>query len=206
MYSDIYCNIYVYINICIYTNVIYYLQKVRCDCNSLPVLLKGGMWYIRINSPRLKSSCSNPITVKVKDGFPTRDYHVLKPETCPGRIPPNLEKHASGLWIVLIGPRHMFWYWLNPHVLVWVYPYFHRLSLCWGNPSQPTLPVCGAHCRTDPLHSTRDSRDDSAYAIWCRWVMRAKFGSILLWYVDESSQYEPIIIPIWPNNHPNMTQ
>jgi hypothetical protein len=137
---------------------------VRCDCNSLPVLLKEGMWYIRINSPRLKSSCSNlAITVKVKDGFPTRDYHVLKPETCPGRIPPNLEKHASGLWIVLIGPR--------PKARVLVLGF----RLC------QTSDVVGSWF----IHHSGDTH---ASQIWlnttliCRWI-----------------------IPIWANNHPNMT-
>ena len=53
------------------TAYIYYLQKVKCDRNSLPVLLKEDT-LMHSNGPRLKSSCSNlAIAVRVKNGFPT---------------------------------------------------------------------------------------------------------------------------------------
>ena len=105
------------------------------------------------NSPRFDSSCSKvAIAVRVKDGFPTRDYHMLKLETCLRRRPPNLEKHC--IWSVnsFNGSKVDVSSCFN---VCRISSSFSPVeSMFGGNPIGHT-PFFGP--QTNPIHSTRDS-------------------------------------------------
>ena len=154
------------------------------------------MWYIWINSPRLKSSCSN-LANYYGEGQRWVPYKGLsRAETGNMSRPHTPKSWKTCIWSVNSLNRS------KAHVLVLVESSCFSLGISLFSPLESMLR--GNPPIADPKQPNRSTTFHQGFSGWFRLCHLMSLGHASQIWLNTTLRCR-WIIPIWANNHPNMT-